>query len=73
MLKLRSQIISPNKNLKFIINRKIQEIYPDITITLKIMVTIPVTVMSAKKIVFNLLPEINYEQLFGLPLLSTEF
>jgi hypothetical protein len=70
---------SPNKNLELIYNKKLQEIYPNITISLRIVLTIPVTVASAKRSFSKLKPIKNHlrstmsnERLTGLALLSIE-
>jgi len=53
---------SPNKNLELIGKKKIQEVYPNITISLRIVLTILVTTESAERS-WNLLkpPQINHE------------
>jgi len=71
---------SPNKNLELIYNKKLQEINPNITISLRIVLTIPVTVVSAErsfsklKLIKNhLRSTMSNERLTGLALLSIEF
>jgi hypothetical protein len=70
---------SPNINLELIYNKKLQEIYPNITISLRIVLTIPVTVASAErsfselKLIKNhLRSTMSNERLTGLALLSIE-
>jgi hypothetical protein len=70
---------SPNKNLELIYNKKLEEIYPNITISLRIVLTIPVTIASAErsfsklKLIKNhLRSTMNNERLTGLALLSIE-
>jgi len=40
---------SPNKNLELTYNKKLHEFYPNITISLRIVLTIPVTVALAER------------------------
>lgn len=67
------------KNLEYIYNHQLQEIYPNITISLRIILTIPVTVASAErsfsklKLVKNhLRSSMSNERLTGLSILSIE-
>ncbi|XP_025425056.1 zinc finger MYM-type protein 1-like [Sipha flava] len=67
------------QNLELIYNKKLQEIYPNITTSLRIVLTIPVTVASAErsfsklKLIKNhLRSTMSNERLTGLALLSIE-
>lgn len=70
---------SPNENIELIYNKKLQEIYPGITISWRIVLTIPVAVVSAErsfsklKLIKNhLRSTMSKERLTGLPFLSIE-
>lgn len=70
---------SPNKNLNFISNHKLQEIYPNATLSLRIVLTVPVTVAFVEKSFSKQKSIKNYrrstmsnERLFGLALLCIE-
>lgn len=70
---------SPNKNLEFIFNHKLQEIYPNATLSLRIVFTVPVTMKFSERSFSKQKPMKKYrrstmsnEILFGLALLCIE-
>ncbi|XP_050538951.1 uncharacterized protein LOC126910249 [Daktulosphaira vitifoliae] len=70
---------SASKNLEYIYNNQLQEIYPNIEISLRIILTIPVTVASAERsfsklklIKYHLRSTMSNERLTGLSILSIE-
>lgn len=70
---------SPSKNLEYIYRHQLQEIYPNIAICLRIILTIPVTVASAEKrfsklklVKNHLRSTMSNKRLTGLSVLSIE-
>lgn len=70
---------SPNKNLKFILNHKLQEIYPNTTLNLRVVLIVSVTVTFAERSFSKQKPIKKYQRstmsneiFFGLSLLCIE-